>query len=66
MLIVFFLHGDWLEVVYIVSLEGYYSMFSDNVCEFKKSLYSLKQTPRKWNEKLKSVLTEFNFVQIFA
>ena len=26
-------------------------------------LYGLKQTPRKWNEKLTSVLTEFGFIQ---
>ncbi|GJY45406.1 putative RNA-directed DNA polymerase [Tanacetum coccineum] len=35
----------------------------NKVCKLKKSLYGLKQTPRKWNEKLLGVISEFGFKQ---
>ncbi|GJZ46009.1 putative RNA-directed DNA polymerase [Tanacetum coccineum] len=43
--------------------EGYFVNNDHRVCKLKKSLYGLKQAPRKWNEKLTSVLNEFDFKQ---
>ncbi|GKE66911.1 ribonuclease H-like domain-containing protein, partial [Tanacetum coccineum] len=57
-----FLYGDLDEIVYMRPPEGYFP--SDNrVCKLKKSLYGLKQTPRQWNAKLTSTLTENGFSQ---
>ncbi|GJT38378.1 putative RNA-directed DNA polymerase [Tanacetum coccineum] len=59
-----FLYGDLDEEIYMTIPQG----FSDKtnktkVCKLVKSLYGLKQTPRKWNEKLVGVLKEHGFVQ---
>nr|GEU56006.1 retrovirus-related Pol polyprotein from transposon TNT 1-94 [Tanacetum cinerariifolium] len=41
-----FLHGNLKEVIYMRQPLGYEQ--GDNVCLLKKSLYGLKQSPRKW------------------
>ncbi|GKC47894.1 putative RNA-directed DNA polymerase [Tanacetum coccineum] len=58
-----FLYGDLVEDVYMSLPEGYFVNNDHRVCKLKKSLYGLKQAPRKWNEKLTSVLNEFDFKQ---
>ncbi|GJR81066.1 ribonuclease H-like domain-containing protein [Tanacetum coccineum] len=50
------------EIVYMRPPEGYFSL-GNRVCKLKKSLYGLKQTPRQWNAKLTSTLTENGFSQ---
>ncbi|GJX71393.1 ribonuclease H-like domain-containing protein [Tanacetum coccineum] len=51
-----FLYGELVEDVYMSLPEGYFSNNDKRVCKLQKSLYWLKQAPRKWNEKLTSVL----------
>lgn len=42
---------------------GYHTSSDNIVCKLLKSLYGLKQSPRKWNERLCGDLFEFGFVQ---
>ncbi|GJU29238.1 cysteine-rich receptor-like protein kinase 8 [Tanacetum coccineum] len=68
-----FIHGDLYEEVYMKVPLGYTGQgksvsaekFLDPnmVCKVKKSLYGLKQTPRKWFAKLSSALLDFGFTQ---
>lgn len=58
-----FLYGDLEEDVYMTLPEGYFSKDKTKVCKLVKSLYFLKQAPRKWNEKLTGTLCENGFVQ---
>ena len=55
-----FLNGDLTEDVYMQQPEGFVSN-GGYVCELNKALYSLKQTPRAWYDKLKGFLTSWNF-----
>nr|GEZ65253.1 ribonuclease H-like domain-containing protein [Tanacetum cinerariifolium] len=57
-----FLYGELDEIVYMKPPKGYFSS-GNKVCRLKKSLYRLKQTPRKWNTKLTSTLIENGFSQ---
>jgi len=41
-----FLGGDLEEGVYMDSPPGFEDKFGSNVCELKKSLYGIKQSPR--------------------
>nr|GEV73273.1 ribonuclease H-like domain-containing protein [Tanacetum cinerariifolium] len=59
-----FLYGDLDEEIYMTIPQD----FSDKdnkgkVCKLVKSLYGLKQPPRKWNEKLVGVLKDHGFTQ---
>lgn len=56
-----FLYGNLDEDVYMVQPQGYHTSGDIHVCKLLKSLYSLKQAPRKWNEWLCSALFEFGF-----
>ncbi|GJU68659.1 ribonuclease H-like domain-containing protein [Tanacetum coccineum] len=51
-----FFYGELVEDVYMSLPEGYFSNNDKRVCKLQKSLYWLKQVPRKWNEKLTFVL----------
>ncbi|GJZ70962.1 putative RNA-directed DNA polymerase [Tanacetum coccineum] len=51
------------EDVYMKLPEGYFDINDNRVCKLTKSLYGLKQTLRKWNEKLTSILKENGFEQ---
>ena len=35
--------------------------YPKHICKLKKALYSLKQTPRAWFDKLKAILKSWNF-----
>lgn len=58
-----FLYGDLTEDVYMSLPLGNYSTGDSRVCKLTKSLYGLRQAPRKWNEKLCSSLFLFGFQQ---
>ena len=59
-----FLHGDLEEVIYMEQPEGYVIPGKENmVCQLKKSLYGLKQSPRCWNRAFTDSLKSLNFTQ---
>lgn len=61
-----FLNGDLHQTVYMAQPEGYVISEENNVkklCKLKKALYGLKQSAKLWNEKLNSILLNFNFLQ---
>lgn len=51
-----FLYGDLSEHVYMNLPPAYYTKNDTRVWKLVKFLYGLKQTPRKWKEKLYSSL----------
>ncbi|KAL9249654.1 Retrovirus-related Pol polyprotein from transposon TNT 1-94-like protein [Drosera capensis] len=52
-----FLHGDLEEEIYMEQPDGFrVKGKEDFVCKLKKSLYVLKQAPRKWYKKFESVI----------
>jgi len=52
-----FLYGDLEEEIYMEQPEGFQvKRKEDYVCRLKKSLYDLKQAPRQWYKKFKSVM----------
>jgi len=57
-----FLNGDLDEEIYMAQPEGFVAPGQEHlVCCVKKSLYSLKQSPRQWYQKLHSTLSELGF-----
>ncbi|GKE21611.1 uncharacterized mitochondrial protein-like protein, partial [Tanacetum coccineum] len=58
-----FLYGDLVEDIFMKLPEGYFDNNDNRVWKLVKSVYGLKQAPKKWNEKLTSVLLENDFVQ---
>lgn len=57
-----FLHGDLKEKIYMKQPLGFEDD-SGMVCLLKKSLYGLKQSPRRWNEKFVTSLKELGLQQ---
>ena len=58
-----FLHGDLQEDVYMLVPQGITTSKPNQVCMLLKSLYGLKQTSRKWYEKLTSLLIQQHYIQ---
>ena len=57
-----FLHGELKETVYVTQPEGFEVKGEENkVYKLKKALYSLKQAPRAWNNKLNEILKGLSF-----
>jgi hypothetical protein len=61
-----FLHGELQEDVYMQIPDGVHCDNPNQVCKLQKSLYGLKQTSRKWNERLTSLLLREGYVQSTA
>ena len=60
-----FLNGKLEEEVFMKQPEGFVAKGQDHlVCQLKKSLYGLKQSPRCWNIALDKHLKEIGFVQV--
>ncbi len=54
-----FLHGDLQEEVYMEQPPGYVDQTHLNlICRLKKALYSLKQSPRAWSNKIGRYLVD--------
>jgi len=60
-----FLAGDLNEVIYMAQPEGFV-VEGGLVCKLIKSLYSLKQSPRQWNNKIHCFLVSIGFVRMNA
>lgn len=58
-----FLHGD-LKKVYVSQPEGFKVKGSEQkIYKFYKALYGLRQAPKAWNIKFKSILKELSFTK---
>src|SRR3984885_15956710 len=55
-----FLNGEIDTEVYVKQPEGF-NEDKDRVCKLCKSLYSLKQSPRLWNNKINTYLIKNGF-----
>ncbi|KAH9302025.1 hypothetical protein KI387_013608, partial [Taxus chinensis] len=55
-----FLHGDIQEEIYMEQPAGFVQD-SSFVCQLRRSLYGLKQSPRAWYEKMDSFLLSTSF-----
>ena len=51
-----FLNGELEETIFMNQPEGYQEGTPDTVCHLRKSLYGLRQAPRAWNTRLKTLL----------
>ena len=59
-----FLNGDLVETVYMHQPPGYVDKSKpDHVCLLKRSLYSLKQSPRAWNTRVAMFVRRLGFKQ---
>ena len=59
-----FLHGDLEEEIYMKQPEGFaVKGKKELVCKLKKSLYGLKQSPRKWDQKFDTFIRGFGFTR---
>lgn len=54
-----FLYGSLNEEIYMQPLEGFVN--KDTIRQLRRSLYGLKQSPRKWNQRFKEFLTGIGF-----
>ena len=59
-----FLHEDLEEEIYMKQLEGFaVKGKKELVCKLKKSLYGLKQSPRKWYQKFDTFIQGLGFTR---
>ncbi len=59
-----FLNGNLEEEIYMQQPEGYVVPGKENlICQLKKSLYGLKQSPRCWNKAFSDYLVSISFKQ---
>jgi hypothetical protein len=59
-----FLHGDLEEEIYMKQPEGFVVKGKKElVCKLKKSLYSLKKSPRMWYQKFDTYILGLGFVR---
>uniref|UniRef100_A0A1X7SRT8 Reverse transcriptase Ty1/copia-type domain-containing protein n=1 Tax=Amphimedon queenslandica TaxID=400682 RepID=A0A1X7SRT8_AMPQE len=59
-----FLNGELMEEVYMSQPEGFKVKGKENyVCQLKRSIYGLKQSPRCWNTTLDMQLKSMGFAQ---
>nr|XP_009787759.1 PREDICTED: uncharacterized protein LOC104235647 [Nicotiana sylvestris] len=57
-----FLHGDLEDTIYMDQPEGFLAEGKkDHVCQLKKSLYGLKQSPRQWYKRFDAFMTTHEF-----
>jgi len=57
-----FLHSELEEKIYMKQPEGYIQEDKENkVCLLKKSLYGLKQSPRKWYKRFDSFMIKAKY-----
>ncbi|RVW79788.1 Retrovirus-related Pol polyprotein from transposon RE1 [Vitis vinifera] len=62
-----FLHGDLAEEVYMEQPPGFVAQGESGlVCRLRRSLYSLKQSPRAWFDRFSSVVQEFGMLRSTA
>ena len=55
-----FLHGELDEKIIMYEPEGFNDK-SGRICELKKNLYGLKQSPKNWNKKFTDFLNSLHF-----
>ncbi|UYV67856.1 hypothetical protein LAZ67_5002259 [Cordylochernes scorpioides] len=55
--------GMQIKELYMELPEGLYTKHTNEVCQLKKAIYSLKQAGRSWNTKIASTLIKNNFKQ---
>ena len=59
-----FLHGNLKEEIYMKQPPGYVQWGKEElICNLKRSLYGLKQSPWCWNEKLSTYLKQLGYKQ---
>src|SRR5579859_1496065 len=63
-----FLAGELEEEIYMEQPEGFKlgSKEDDLVCRLRKSIYSLKQAPRVWNQRIRCFLKSIGFDQTYS
>jgi hypothetical protein len=57
-----FLHGDLTEAIYMAQSPGFESK-GECVCHLKKSIYSLKRSPRAWFDKLSKAVVSHSMTR---
>jgi hypothetical protein len=59
-----FLNGELKEEIYMEQPQGFVHQGSEHLmCKLHKSLYSLKQSPRAWNQKLNAFFKSIEFMK---
>ncbi|KAK8913906.1 hypothetical protein KSP39_PZI024435 [Platanthera zijinensis] len=61
-----FLYGDLHEDVYMEQPPGYVAQGETRVCQLKKAIYGLKQSPRAWFDKFSSIVAVIGFARSSA
>lgn len=59
-----FLHGELEETIYMHQLEGFIvEGKEDHVCQLRRSLYGLKQSPRQWYKCFHSFMVRHGYIR---